>query len=451
MTNNAIRYTILIVGIGNIAIFSPSSFSADNNQLEQKIQQLQLQIDQLKLLVLKPKIETVDITTKKLSKRKRKTKTFGSSANNFTVGNTNVSIGGLVKMDFNLSDYSDGTKAAIPVGEDLFIPATIPVGGADGDVRFHASAKNSRINLQTLSKLQEGSIKTRFEYDFLASAQGNERVSNSYSLRVRHAYLDWNVDNKTSLLAGQTWTTFTNMKAKPETLILLGPAGLNLVRQEQIRYTRKLQQGSFQLALENPSTTLYKSSINPYDDNSRPDVILRYNGKAKNFNYTIAAMSRELKIQQGNTNAKAQGYGISASGKLKIANDDIRFVLNYGNALGRYLGLNSFRAGVITPTGDISLIDQWGMTLALRHIWSPKWRSNLAISLTDADNPIYVGDKTPSAYQSLQANLLYQAAPKFTVGGEYLYATKELENGKSTLTDDIGKLNRLQFSMKYAF
>lgn len=451
MTNNAIRYTILIVGIGNIAIFSPSSFSADNNQLEQKIQQLQLQIDQLRLLVLKPKIETIDITTKKSSKRKRKTKTFGSSANNFTVGNTNVSIGGLVKMDFNLSDYSDGTKAAIPVGEDLFIPATIPVGGADGDVRFHASAKNSRINLQTLSTLQEGSIKTRFEYDFLASAQGNERVSNSYSLRVRHAYLDWNIDNKTSLLAGQTWTTFTNMKAKPETLILLGPAGLNLVRQEQIRYTRKFKQGNFQLALENPSTTLYKSSINPYDDNSRPDLILRYNGKAKNFNYTIAAMSRELKVQQGSTNAKAQGYGISASGKLKIANDDIRFVLNYGNALGRYLGLNSFRAGVITPTGDISLIDQWGMTLALRHIWSPKWRSNLAISMTDADNPTYVGDKTPSAYQSLQANLLYQAAPKFTVGGEFLYATKELENGKSTLADDIGKLNRLQFSMKYAF
>lgn len=451
MTNNTIRYTILIVGIGNIAIFSPSSFSADNNQLEQKIQQLQLQIDQLRLLVLKPKIETVDITTKKPSERKRKTKTFGSSANNFTVGNTNVSIGGLVKMDFNLSDYSDGTKAAIPVGEDLFIPATIPVGGADGDVRFHASAKNSRINLQTLSTLQEGSIKTRFEYDFLASAQGNERVSNSYSLRVRHAYLDWNIDNKTSLLAGQTWTTFTNMKAKPETLILLGPAGLNLVRQEQLRYTRKFEQGSFQLALENPSTTLYKSSINPYDDSSRPDLILRYNGKAKNFNYTIAAMSRELKIQQGNTNAKAQGYGISASGKLKIANDDIRFVLNYGNALGRYLGLNSFRAGVITPTGDISLIDQWGLTLALRHIWSPKWRSNLAISMTDADNPIYVGDKTPSAYQSLQANLLYQAAPKLTVGGEYLYATKELENGKSTLADDIGKLNRLQFSMKYAF
>jgi len=451
MSDNTIRYTILIVGIGYLAIFSPYSISADNNQLEQKIQQLQLQIDQLKLLVLKPKPETIDVTAKKLSKRKTNTKTFGSSANNFTVGNTNVSIGGLVKMDFNLSDYSDGTKAAVPVGEDLFIPATIPVGGVDGDARFHASAKNSRINLQTLSTLQEGSIKTRFEYDFLASAQGNERVSNSYSLRVRHAYLDWNVDNKTSLLAGQTWTTFTNMKAKPETLILLGPAGLNLVRQEQLRYTRKLKQGSFQLALENPSTTLYKSSINPYDDNSRPDVILRYNGKAKNFNYTIAAMSRELKVQQGSTNAKAQGYGISASGKLKIANDDIRFVLNYGNALGRYLGLNSFRAGVITPTGDISLIDQWGMTLALRHIWSPKWRSNLAISVTDADNPSYVGDKTPSAYQSLQANLLYQAAPKLTVGGEYLYATKELENGKSSLKDDIGKLNRLQFSMKYAF
>lgn len=433
------------------AILPNTAIAATNAELETLVIELQEQLKELRTLVTKNPVSVQNLQHAPKSRGNTNSKTFDRDPKSFGIGNTNFSIGGLIKMDFNFNDYSDGSQATKPVGEDLFIPATIPVGGQGGDLKFHASAKNSRFNLSSMTKLKQGHLKTFFEYDFLASAQGNERVSNSYSLRVRHAFVDWNIDGVNSLLAGQAWTTFTNMKAKPETLVLLGPAGLNLIRQEQLRYTRKLNGGSFQLSLENPSTTLYGGSENPYDDNSLPDMVLRYNGKSGKFIYSAAVLTRELKYEQGSISESEQGFGLSLAGKYKFNRDDLRFMFNYGNGLGRYLGLNSFRAGAIDPNGGVDLIDQWGATLAWRHFWNQKWRSNFAISATNSDNPNYLGAKTPSDYQSLQANLLYQAAPKFSIGGEFLYATKTLENGNNTLTDDKGSLSRLQLSMKYAF
>lgn len=433
-------------------VLLPASLQAATHaELESEIAALKQQLQQLVSTVNKNRLEVVNLQHMPKRKGKKNSKTFGSDPRNFRLGNTNFSIGGMLKMDFNFSDYSDGSNAAKPVGEDLFVPATIPVGGQSGDMKFHSSAKNSRFHIISMTKLKQGHLKTFLEYDFLASDQGNERVSNSYSPRVRHAFLEWNIDGKNSLLAGQNWSTFTNMKVKAETLVLLGPAGLNMIRQEQLRYTRKLKGGNFQLALENPSSTLYGGTENPYDDNSLPDIIVRYNGFSADFDYTLVAMTRELKYEQAGNSEKEQGYALNFSGKYKIGRDDLRFNFNYGNALGRYMGLNSFRAGAIDSNGNIDLIDQWGITLAYRHFWNQKWRSNLALSATSADNPNFVGAKTPSDYQSLNANLLYQAAPKFTIGGEYLYASKELENRGNVLADDQGRMSRLQLSMKYAF
>ena len=83
---------------------------------------------------------------------------------------------------------------------------------------------------------------------FLASDQGNEVVSNSYSPRLRHAFISYN-----KWTFGQTWMTFFNVGALPENLDFVGPAESTIFgRQAMVRYTM----GNWQFAAENPETTV---------------------------------------------------------------------------------------------------------------------------------------------------------------------------------------------------
>ncbi|WP_226876407.1 DcaP family trimeric outer membrane transporter [Microbulbifer hainanensis] len=369
---------------------------------------------------------------------------------------TQIEIGGFMKLDSMFSDYSDGNAATAGIGEDFLVPSTIPIGGEGGDTKFQSHAKSSRLFIKSHTAVAGGQVNTHLEIDAMASGQGDERISNSYAQRLRHAYVDWQMDDRNSLLAGQTWSTFFNVGALPEGMDFVGPVGTIFERQPQLRYTRRLGSGSFQLATENPSTTLYDpldigGSENPYDDSSTPDLVLRYNNSAGDFSYSVASMSRELSYDTGADTESVRGYAISVSGKYQLGRDDIRFMLSSGNALGRYMGLNGYRAGIIEADGGIDLIDQSGGFVALRHFWSDEWRSNLVLSASQADNPDSVSDMTASAYQSMQLNLLYSPIPKMTLGGEYILASKAVENTSGALADDEGELQRLQFSVKYVF
>ncbi|GAA5524798.1 hypothetical protein Maes01_01357 [Microbulbifer aestuariivivens] len=368
-----------------------------------------------------------------------------------SAGGSNLQIGGYVKLDTIFSDYSDGRAATAGIGEDFLVPSTIPVGGESGDAKYHAHAKSTRLFVKTSTPLGAGQVNTHLELDAMASGQGDERISNSYAQRLRHAYIDWQMDDSRSLLAGQTWSTFFNVGALPDGLDFVGPVGTIFERQPQLRYTQKFGSGSLQLAAENPATTLYNGTENPYDDNSSPDLILRYNNSAGAFSYSLASMSRELAYETDDLRASKRGYAISLSGKLQLGADDIRFMYSHGNALGRYMGLNGYRAGIIEADGGIGLIDQSGGFIAWRHPWNEHWRSNAVFSMSSADNPDTVTDTTAAGYRSAHLNLLYSPTPKLTLGGEYIMATKQVENVSGSLADDEGDLQRLQFSVKYAF
>jgi len=368
-----------------------------------------------------------------------------------TPGGTQIEIGGFMKLDSQFSDYSDGGAATAGIGEDFLVPSTIPIGGEGGDTKFHSHAKSSRLWIKSRTAVAGGQVNTHLELDAMASGQGDERISNSSAQRLRHAYVDWQVDGTRALLAGQTWSTFFNVGALPEGMDFVGPVGTIFERQPQLRYTHKIGAGSVQLAAENPATTLYNGTENPYDDNGTPDIVLRYNNRMGGLSYSVASLSRELAYDTGTGSESARGYAISVSGKYQLGRDDIRFMLSSGNALGRYMGLNGYRAGIIEADGEIELIDQTGGFVALRHLWNEEWRSNLVLSASRADNPDTVSDTTASAYRSLHLNLLYSPIPKMTLGGEYILASKTVENASGALADDEGELRRLQFSVKYVF
>ena len=376
--------------------------------------------------------QRIDKLEKEISALKTQTQAAAPSS-----GGSSVSIGGYIKLDAMVSDYSDGRAATAGIGEDFLVPSTIPTGGESGDPKTHFSAKESRIWIKGQTQTDAGLIKGHIEMDFQGSAQGDERISNSYSPRIRHAFFTWD-----KWLFGQTWSTFFNVSALPDLLDFVGPVSTIFVRQPQVRYTS----GGWMFAAENPSSTLYNDAGSSSDSNQFPDLIARYNFGSDKASYSVALMGRELAYDTGTDTESEFGYAASIAGKIAIGDggDDLRVMLNAGNALGRYMGLNSFRAGTIEPDGSIELIDEVGIFAAYRHLWSQQWRSSFSLAASEADNPDSAGNAAKS-YESFHANLIYKPAAPLDIGGEIIIANKELEDG----TD--GSVNRLQFSAKYSF
>ena len=354
----------------------------------------------------------------------------------------NYKFGGFVKTDVIYSDYSSGSYSG--PGRDFYIPGTIPVGDGEGESYLDFHVKESRINFKSTHNLDNGAkIGTFVEMDFQLSPGGNERVSNSFNPRVRHAFVTYN-----KWLVGQTWQTFFNVGALPENLDFVGPAESSLFgRQPMIRYTT----GSWQFAAENPETT-----VTPYggggrivaDDNTIPDLVVRYNMKGDWGSFTAAGIYRELAY---NNNAgiddSTNGYAISLSGKFVFGNkDDFRWMASTGSGMGRYIGLNTANGTVLDADGNLHAIDSTGVFGSYRHLWSDKWRSNLTLGYLSVDNDTdLTGMSVTKNASSLHANLIYSPQPKLDFGIELLLADREIESGAD------GDMTRLQFSAKYAY
>ena len=360
------------------------------------------------------------------------------------IGDTEFTYGGYIKLDAMWSDYSAGAPAGSSVGRDFYVPSTLTVGSNDSsDAVFDMHARESRFNFGTATLLDNGkTVKTKIELDFLASAPGgNERVSNSYSPRIRHAFISYD-----GWLFGQTWSNFQNVGALPEALDFVGPAeGTVFVRQSQIKYTT----GAWSFSLENPESTITTAGggMAVTDDASLPDFTARYTHKADWGNFVVAALARQLTYKVGGVDADETSFGVSASGMVKLGEDNLKFMLTQGKGLGRYVGLNVARGAVLNGD-DLDAIDSTSGFIAYQHKWNSQWRSTFLYSFLSADNDenllAMYGDPTESS-QSYSANILYSPVKRLTFGAEFKHAERELESGVD------GDMDRLQFSVKYAF
>lgn len=352
--------------------------------------------------------------------------------------------GGYVKADTIISDFSDGQVAGGSIGRDFFVPSTIPIGGkGEGAVTdFHA--RQTRVNFGARHQVDENNKLGAFvEFDFLATAGGNERVSNSYSPRLRHAFVTWN-----NWLIGQTWNTFMDVSTLPESVDFIGPAGAtSFGRQTQIRYTN----GGFAVALENPETT-----ITPFgggarivtDDHQMPELAGRYTWKGDWGHVQLGGMLRQLSYEDAELGVDDDeiGWGVSLSGKFPVGRDDIRWMLHHGEGMGRHIGLNFANAAVLTDNGALESIGTTGGFLAYRHWWSDRLRSTALLGYLDVDNPVqYTGAGVNRGNWSGQVNLLYSPVNAFSFGIEYLTAEREIESGET------GRLDRVQFMGRYSF
>jgi hypothetical protein len=369
---------------------------------------------------------------------------LSSTAYAAKIGDTEFNYGGHIKLDSMWSDYSAGAPAGTSVGRDFYVPSTLTVGEDDGsDAVFDMHARQSRFNFGTATALDNGkSINTKIEIDFLVSAAGgNERVSNSFAPRIRHAYITYD-----GWLFGQTWSNFQNVGALPETLDFVGPAeGTVFNRQAQIKYTT----GAWSFSVENPESTITTQGGTRVatDDASLPDFTARYTHKADWGHIVVAALARQLTYKVGDIDANESSFGVSASGTVNLREDNLKFMLTQGQGLGRYVGLNVAHGAVLNGD-ELDAIDSTSGFVAYQHKWNNQWRSTFLYSFFSADNNTDLltisGDPTESS-QSYSANILYSPVKRLTFGAELKHAERTTESGLE------GDLDRLQFSAKYAF
>ncbi|HEX6019584.1 MAG TPA: DcaP family trimeric outer membrane transporter [Burkholderiaceae bacterium] len=361
-----------------------------------------------------------------------------------TDSDTAITLGGYVKLDAIYSDKSAGVNST---ADQEYEAGAVPVGpnaGANERNQIKLHARQSRLFLKTDTPTSSGTLGTYLEFDLFGTS-GNESVSNSNGLRVRHAY-----GTLGHLLAGQTWTTFSDPAAYPETLDFGGPAGEIFSRQAQVRWTSPWAAGQWAIALENPESvvSLPDGTVFRADDDRVPDLAANLQWSTPLGKYTLAGLVRELRVDSASapaSQAAKWGYGIGVNGVVPIGTlDDARFSLYQGNALGRYT-VGFFSDAIVDTGGGLSLPNQWTAALAYRHYWNATLRSTLALSALHSSNPAGTAGSVNKEAQSAHLNLIWSPVKQANLGVEFLHARREVTSG------DSGDLNRVQASAQYFF
>ncbi len=355
---------------------------------------------------------------------------------------TRFSYGGFIKLDAMLTDTSDGKIADGGAGRMFYLPASIPVGSSAADPYTDFGAQFSRFWFSADHVTGGGhKVKAFIEADFMGGGSaniGNETSTNTHAMTLRHAYVSWN-----EWLAGQTWSNFMDVAALPDAVDFVGVTdGTVFVRQAQLRYSK----GPWSFSLENPQT-----SVHPYlggprfnsGDNVLPDATARWQARGDWGHFSVATLFRQFRTVAD----QAHGASLSVSGKLNMGSrDDIRYALNAGSGIGRYLAFGIAPDVTGDGRGGIEPVAGAGGFIAWRHAFNQALRANLMYSAARFDNDTdLTGLGITRSTQSVHANLIWSPIPKLDLGAEIGWGQRELENGQR------GDLRRIHTTVKYSF
>jgi hypothetical protein len=107
-----------------------------------------------------------------------------STKDGIKMGGTTLNLSGYIKTDLLYTD--NGVNG----GNGVITVRSVKDADPDGERRFDLTARESRLRIKTSTPIDGKPFKTHIEVDFYGSG-GNEVVSNSYGLRLRHAYGSW--------------------------------------------------------------------------------------------------------------------------------------------------------------------------------------------------------------------------------------------------------------------
>jgi len=343
-----------------------------------------------------------------------------------TTGDYTWKFGGYLKVDV-IHDFDN-------IGStDSFDTRTIPTSGADGtdgdSTRIHA--RQTRLNLDVRGPTSAGPFRAFVEGDFFSDQNG---------FRMRHAY-----GTIGPVLGGQTWSTFMDEEAMPETLDFESPTAFPLIRQAQVRWTHQLDDGNYYaVSLEDPdSDVIPPTGVLGTAKEPLPDVNGRVFWKNPLGHVQLGLYSGMARFDPAvGSPDDVWLWGLNLSAKIAtIAEDSTIVQITYGDGVGRYRGGTT---AAPDANGDLEAIPTLGLLGSYEHHWCPEYRSTIGYSWGDADVPDGAPPTTTSEEVSYGwANLIWQFCDRAWTGVEYLYGSRQ------TFDDERGHANRLQFSLRF--
>jgi hypothetical protein len=315
----------------------------------------------------------------------------------------------------------------------------IPFSGQTAGVlsEFNASGRQSRVSMLAVGKLPKSTLRAYYESDFLsAGTTSNDNQSNSYTLRIRQAWGQAQLDRGWELTAGQMWSLATEDKtglnnlqeAIPSTIDAQYNVGFTWARQYGLRTTRKLSDrlwmsGSLEesqtlnIGGHNLPTIAYQQAgnagglYNPtanYSFNYAPDLIAKiaYQPAFGHFEaFAIGRFFRDRVFPNGPAppgatqppttsalgafTAKTQGGGVGVNARVSVLAKtlDIGAHILVGDGVGRY-GSSTLPDATAHPDGSLELLTG-GSALG-----SIEWHSTKRLDLY----AYYGGDYAKRAY-----------------------------------------------------
>ena len=317
------------------------------------------------------------------------------------------------------------------------LPA-VPADGSNDEKhkkpQFYMTARTSRFGIQTSTPTALGPVGVKLEGDFNGpNGFQSETFTNSVLFRLRQAY-----GTVGGLLVGQTWTTFIDLSAAPDTVDFNGPGTLALVRNPMIKYTLPLGPANLTLAAENARGSQFGGA----KFQTLPDFhanlgfsggwgTLSIRGVSQYFRQTFTTTVAGVTTTNDQAPASKFGFAGAVSGSLKLAGDTLVWQFSGGPGIGRYflnaMGTGASGAGAYTvdAAGNMQLWTVYGAHLGYTHAWSPALRSNLVAAGSWASDKNIDGVAATSAVQKqwLQgfANTFWSFAKNAEFGLEFAY------------------------------
>lgn len=274
---------------------------------------------------------------------------------------------------------------------------------------FRESARQSRISgLATGDVNDDTHLAAYIETDFLsAAATSNSRESNSYSLRLRHAYTTLDEDGwGFHLLAGQEWSLLTTntvgiiprQEQIPLTIDAQYAVGFNWTRNPQIRLVENWGHLWAALSFESPQGVLppsistqgnnlvnannngdasgLENNSTQYTNDLIPDIVAKLAADPGWGHYELKGVARIFTDNVNDTNNAVWGYGGGGAATMPIVPKFVDLQLSglAGYGIGRY-GSGQLPDVAFTRNNSLVAIPEvQGLVGIITHPW---WGNDL--------------------------------------------------------------------------
>ena len=363
-----------------------------------------------------------------------------SKGTHFNIPNTGtvVTVSGYVKGSV-IHDFDKIASPAKFITKDIVVNGQ-PPGEPSHRTTFTANASRFIIGSSTPTDI--GKLTTLISMDFFGNSTD---ASPDPRLRQAWGQLDDFLAGG-GLRAGQSWSTWDDVSALPETMDFEGPNGSQQTRQPLVRWTRDFQDTyTLWIAVEDPDYSIENGD----NKTNWPDTIVSLNWHGGWGHLKPAFMGRVIKGDSvgGNTDTKF-GWGAQLAGIINVPllaeKDNFKFQVVYGGGISSYNNDGGFNDAVFDGN-DLKAIYSFQGYGAFQHWWLESLRSNAVFGWVDVDNrSVQPGDALDRTLY-VAVNLVWSPIKQMDIGGEYLWGQRKNKN------DDDGEANRIQFSAKFNF